>query len=421
MMKPQNFIETLVWYYIVGNYVVYFTGGQYVFGPLLGCYFAYCVLKKWWNQTDDTPPEEKVRVPIANWIWIVSMLVMEVALIGGHLTFNLGTGQIIKSSLNGWLRRWALLALFPLAGNLDIRPELIYRAICIFCFQNLVLLPILYGATMVGIPGSLYNSPLKAFGGGDFYDVTFYTFDQIDGGYRMFLFTPWAPALALVSNVYFFLAYQEKDKKWRLLGMAGAVAMSLSSVSRLGLICLPFVSLAMWGLTNFLRPWVQFTSGFASVFLGMFAPTIIQTLQDLKAQFTGARAASSEVRAALGRMALYRWKNEAPIWGHGIISTKGPKVVEGMPIGSHHTWFGVLYTHGLVGCIAIVVPLVWSFFDLLVKAQNSQTAKAGLSVILVLILFTFAENIESLAYLYWPGLVIVGLGFKEPWWKNQET
>jgi len=50
---------------------------------------------------------------------------------------------------------------------------------------------------------------------------------------------------------------------------------------------------------------------------------------------------------------------------------------------------------------------------LLIKAQKSKAARAGVSTILVLFIMSFAENIEYLAYLYWPGLLIMGIAFKE--------
>jgi hypothetical protein len=138
----------------------------------------------------------------------------------------------------------------------------------------------------------------------------------------------------------------------------------------------------------------------------------------LKATFASARASSSKVRDDLQNIGLYRWQTEAPIWGHGDIEP-GPKVVQGMPIGSHHTWVGLLFTKGLVGFIALAVPLLLSFIELLIKAQKSKTASAGLSIILVLFFFTFAEVIEGLTYLYWPGLLIMGIAFKEAVYFNK--
>ncbi len=117
---------------------------------------------------------------------------------------------------------------------------------------------------------------------------------------------------------------------------------------------------------------------------------------------------------ALKRIAVYRWKVEAPLWGHGIVE-KGPHLVEGMPIGSHHTWAGLLFVKGAAGFAALALPMLASFVDLLIRALDSrrQLARVGLSIVIILFLYTFGENLEILVYLYWPGLVVMGLALQE--------
>jgi hypothetical protein len=51
--------------------------------------------------------------------------------------------------------------------------------------------------------------------------------------------------------------------------------------------------------------------------------------------------------------------------------------------------------------------------DLLIKSQRNDTAKLGLTMLLVIFLYTFGENLEILAYLFWPGLIAIGMGFLE--------
>jgi hypothetical protein len=101
------------------------------------------------------------------------------------------------------------------------------------------------------------------------------------------------------------------------------------------------------------------------------------------------------------------------IWGIGTSEGKGPKVVEHMPVGSHHHWAGLLFLHGIVGFTAFTVATVWTFIEMLIKAQKSKVAQTGLSVLLVLLVYSFAENLEALAYLIWPALILLGIGFKE--------
>jgi len=62
----------------------------------------------------------------------------------------------------------------------------------------------------------------------------------------------------------------------------------------------------------------------------------------------------------------------------------------------------------------LAIPLLWSFIELLLKAQTSRPARTGLGMIMLLFLYTFGENLEILAYLFWPGLVLIGIAHKEP-------
>ncbi len=411
LIEPQNLPEKLIWYYIIGTYPIYYLGGQYLLAPLLGYFLVIYLFWQWWNQTDTTSSEEKITIPFTVWLWIVGILMIEVALIVGHFNFDLGFTKLISSSVNRWLRTWVLFPVFMLVGSLKIRPQLIYRAVCILCIQSIFMVLI---ASILRMPNATYTSPLQIFGGGEFYNVNIFG-SILDNGteFRLLLFAPWSPALGLVANIYFFLAIQEQDRKWKWLGMIGSAAMVVGSVSRLAIICLPLAWFLSWLLSNISRPLIQLLTGLVAFGGGFLAPTIINVMHATKEQFTKSRPGSSKVRTVLGRIALYRWQNEALIWGHGTVGDRGSKVTGNMAIGTHHTWFSVLYNHGLVGCLGLAIPLVWSLLELVFKAQNSQTAKVGLSIILVLIVFTLGENLDSLTYIYWPGLIILGIAFQE--------
>ncbi len=412
-MKPQNFEEKVLWYSLIGTYVFYLLGAQYILISVIAWLLTLYLCKKLWNQTEYTPIEEKITIPFSIWVWIISMLVMEVALIIAHIEFDLGVAKIITSSIN-WARTWVYLALFPLIGCLNIRPQLIYRGICIICLQSLIFIPICYLAFILHIPPNLYTSPLHLLGGNDvtLYNVVLYGFEKDTNENRLQLFAPWPPALGMVGVIYFFLACQESHKKWRLIGIIGSIATILVPFSRLAILCLATIPVITWFLVNFARPNIQITTGVVSFLASIFAPVIFNFFEAFKDQFSNARPNSSRIRAILGRIALERW-HEAPVWGHGIIEPKGPKIVVFMPIGTHHTWFGILFEKGLVGLIALAFPFIFSFIYLLSQAYKSTTAKTALSIFLVIFLFTFGEKIEGIAYLYWPGLVLIGIAFRE--------
>lgn len=414
-IKPQNLEEKVIWYAITGIYVWYIIGAQHLCVPFLAWGLtAYLCLKRW-QQTEDTPEEDKVKIPIGVWVWIFSMLVVAVSVIGAHVDFNYDVGRLIRSLINFFGRTWLLLALFPLIGCLNIRPKLLYRAASVLCLQSLLIMPILSIGNLIGLPAStIYISPLRSLGGvGDlYYKVGFYLFDQETGRLRLFLFTPWAPALGFVGCIYFFLTFQETDKKWRWIGMIGSVGMVWFSVSRLGLLCLPAVLIITWFLVNIVRPSFQIATGITGFFAGMFGFQILTFAKEFMDNLNSQRASSSKTRALLARMAAYQWWNDAPIWGHGF-RKRGPKVAAYMPVGSHHTWFGALYTNGIVGFSALAFAMTWTFFELVIKAQTSKIAYQGLCIFFVLLLYSFGENLEGLVYIYWPGLVMLGIAMKE--------
>lgn len=410
-IQPKNFPERVVWYAMTWTYFFYLFGATYVVGSLIGWILFIYLLLKLWLQDESTPIEEKIVIPWIVWVWIIGMLMMEISLIVGHLNYNLPVSQIIKSSI-GWAKGWALIALYPLAGCLNIRPQIIYRAACVICFQTLVISPLLIAAPLLHLPETLYVSPLKAVGAGlgpSFFDVTLYAVD-FDGQIRQRLFTPWGPALGFVANIYFTLAVQEKDRKWRWYGIIGAIYLSQICKSRLAQVCILSTPIFIFVMSRLIRPYILMLLGGVSVMSGILAINIMNAVTAFWKSFKAQRAASSRVRSVIKEIAFYRAKTEAPIWGHGILQM-GPHVVEFMPIGSHHTWAGLAFVKGMVGFYSLAIPMFLGFLFLLVKAQNSQDAATGLAILFILFLYTFGENLEILAYLYWPGLIMMGIAF----------
>lgn len=398
---------------MVWTYGVYLIGGLYILAPVVGWLLLAYLVWRCRHQNETTPSAERIHIPVGVWVWIAAMLVMLLALLVAHLDFNLGMGKTIKSSI-GWAKGWALMAIFPLLGCLPIRPEIIYRAAAIVCKQTLIILPVLLLGPALHLPQNLYTSPLQAVGGPgpEFFTVTLYSIDP-DGATRWRLFTPWGPALGFIANVYFVFALQQRGTRWFWYGVLGAVAMCLVSKSRLALVSMGSVVLLTWVLSRLTKPAVLYLFACVSSIAGMSAPAIIQWRTDASNRFKAARAASSRVRETLGNIAVQRWETEAPVWGHGIVE-RGPHLVEYMPIGSHHSWYGLLFVKGAVGFAALAVPLAWSFIEMLLKAQTSPTARVGLSMVLILVLYTFGENLEILAYLFWLALPVLGITDNEP-------
>lgn len=413
MIKPHNFEERLVWYSIISTYGLYACGLLYIVNSMLAWVLLFYLCVKLWHQTPQTPIEEKIQIPWIIWLWIFCMLLMAVGTYVGLTNLDYDN-KVILRELVLWSRTWALIALFLLAGCcLNIRPQLIYRANCLLCFQSLIFIPISYLIYSLNLPNIIYISPVKAITGSssDLYNVVFY-FQEVDAeGFRLTLFAPWPPALALLAVIYFFFALQEKNKRWRWIGLLSSILIALLTASRTAIVCLPSVLILVFFFTNIYRISIQIFSSFICFTSGIFSSFILDTITYSQDVFVSSRMSSSRVRKTLERIALERFK-DAPIWGHGLLQP-GFKGTADMLVGSHHTWIGLLFVKGLVGFFAFLIPMICSFTYLLIKGQNNSTAKVGLSFLLTLIVFSFAENQEALAYLYWSALIIMGIAFKE--------
>ena len=159
------------------------------------------------------------------------------------------------------------------------------------------------------------------------------------------------------------------------------------------------------------RGWPALLASGSALVVSMFSAQIIDVVSNLFERVNSMRAGSNRVRQALNDMAFDRWWTEARLWGHGIVEN-GAHHVENMPIGSHHTWLGLLFVKGAVGFVALLLVMLWTTVELALAAQVRREARGGLAVIFVMWFFSFSENLEILAYLYWPGLILLGMGLK---------
>jgi len=404
-----NFEERVVVWSIASTFLFYAVGALYLVAPVVGWFLVMVVLGRlavsriWHDQN-------------SNWLiilWMSCTLLLEFALVIGHADFNLGLGKIIKSTV-GWAKGWALLCVFIVIGfSLNIRYQLICRAACVVGLVAVVITPFLVLAYLLGLPDHLYVSPLKILGGAgdEFFTVILYEIDPGNGAPRWRFFAPWAPAVGLVANIYFLCAWFEKDSKWRLMGLLGNALMIILAASRMGMIVMTLVPMAVWGLSRLTRPWVIVSGAVGLLILVLFFDPISQTILTLIDDIKSARADSTRVRAALGNIALYRWQSEAFWFGHGVVES-GSHLVEFMPIGSHHNWYGLLFVKGLVGLLSFLVPFVLTTLVLLVKAQYQVSSRLALGMCLVIAFFSLSENIEALAYMTWPAWLIIGIGLR---------
>ena len=412
-MKPQNFQEAVVFYSIVGIYLLFFLSSQFIAVPMIAWgLLAYLILDHFFLRP---AKRSSVHIPVGVWVWVVAMLIILVALMVGLLNLDASLTRLIKSFINNFMRTWALLAVFPLIGCFQIRPQIVSRAICILAIQTLIILPVAFIMMNAGVEMPLYTiSILSTIGGFSdlYYEVALHAVENISGESRLTMFAPWAPALACAATVHLWLASYEKNVVLRWLGIGANVILIIGSSSRLGQLCLVVLPIARFSLVNLTRPMWLFGAAFATFLASLQSSRIMTALTDLRIYFDSQRSESSHVREVLARVALHRW-TEAPIWGHAM-KAPGSQATRDMPIGSHHTWIGVLFTHGLVGTTALFFAAAYTLIDLVIKSQGSKVSQVSLMVFLTMLAFSFGENLETLAYMFWPGLVMLGIGLQEP-------
>lgn len=411
-----NAPERLIAFTIGASYWLWLVGGIYFAGPVLGWMLAWhaaktCYLAPALPEAERPPPG---GLPLQFQLWLLGMTAMLGILLIAHAEFSLGAGQTLKSAV-GWAKGWALLALFPVAGYiLPIRLEVLVRAVCRLGRQTLVLLPLFLAAPMIHLPSILWVSPLKVLGGAsdEFFAVVIYTVDPELHVARWQFFTPWSPAAGMIAMIHFLLAREERDAGWRWTGYTASVLMALLSQSRMALVALAVI-IPITMIAGRLGKAATWFFASAVVLLGAFAlPQILALIDSITSGFNGARASSTRVRATLGRIAVERWQHEAWWFGHGIVE-RGPHLVEFMPIGSHHSWYGLLFVKGFAGAVSLAVPMLASLGSCVIAATRGRYGRLALAMILTYWLYSFGENLEVLTYLAWPALLTLGIAIRQ--------
>lgn len=413
-IRPANPAEALVYRTLIYTWPLYALGALYVVGPVLAWLMAGLAALALYLGVAMRGDLQPNPIPTAVWLWVIGMAAMLPILWVGHVNWDYGLTSTIKSSI-GWAKGWALMALFPLAGAvLPIRREVLIRGQCVVGLWTLCLAPLLLAAPYLGLPEKIFTSPLKAIGGPgpEYFTLFLFTYDPANWTPRWQFFAPWSPFAALLGVCMVLFALEETDRRWRAAGLAAGVLMVLASKSRMGLVGLIFCTIPPRLLPLLGKQWaVLFLAGLTAS-LAIFAERLVTSLSAGISAFKNARADSTRVRATLQRIAEERWWEEAIWFGHAR-PEPGGHIVEYMPIGTHHTWYGLLFVKGVTGFFALLIPLVYQLLLALADAAIHARGRLPLGILLVICMLSFGENIEIEAYLLWPGLMILGIHARE--------
>ena len=207
-------------------------------------------------------------------------------------------------------------------------------------------------------------------------------------------------------------ALEEKHRGWMAAGVLAGIAMILMSKSRMGLVALFVSAVGPRMMPLLLKTWAWSVAAALSASMAAAFTPLMQAGTDAVAAFKGARADSTRVRETLQRIARERWANESIWFGHGKVEP-GPHLVEYMPIGSHHTWWALLFVKGVVGFVAWAVPFLVHFAVAAKDAVVHPRGRLPFGIMLVILILSMGENVEIEAYLLWPALLLLGIHARE--------
>lgn len=414
-MQLNNPVEKLVYRAITWTWCFYALGALYLVGPVLGwCMAAIAVLALYLDTAMRADLRPTGWIPALVWLWIFGMIAMLITLVIGHVSWGLGLTGTIKSVI-GWAKGWALLPLFLLAGAvLPISRDVIIRGQCVVGLWTLILVPLLFIAPMIGLPEKIYTSPLKAVGGPgpEYFSVYFYTLDPASWTPRWQFFAPWSPFAGLLGVLMVAFSLEEKNRRWMITGVLAGLVMIILSKSRMSIVAVVVCTIVPRLMPLIARSLGWQLAAIASASMAVLGTMALQFAMDAVSIFKSARADSTRVRETLQRIAYERWQADAFWFGHGTVQP-GPHLVEYMPIGSHHTWYGLLFVKGIVGFLALAIPMAVHAMVTAYDAIFNPRGRLPMAIMLVFGILTFGENIEIQTYLIWPAILMLGIHIRE--------
>jgi hypothetical protein len=237
---------------------------------------------------------------------------------------------------------------------------------------------------------------------------------------RLVLMYPWAPALGIGSLGLLLISSRCDQLGWRVSGMAGGLLGVIFSWSRLAVLA---AILAVTVLLLLRSPvWLRVAAGLtgaAALALAMLFGFDPFSLADQLYGFLGKARAGSTLARDIIVDASWAGFLRSPWIGNGWIG-ESVHSIENLPIGSHSTVYGTLYTGGVLvftafalAMTAMLGVLVWR----LAREKDSERRKdVEVAVCLAVILCVAAryESIYSLSlpcffYFAWIGASAGGL------------
>lgn len=360
------------------------------------------------------PPRDPA-IAVVSWLWIAVAFAQSASAAINYAFADAPTVSLLRVMFTLQNAFWAMLGmLIAIGGEARLASPRIVRATSVQALALLALAALSIGlAYVVDLPHLHVPSLLKLFVSQeegampDYLTMRFFLMDELMGGksLRLILFFPWPSALALVGAMTVLVCAFETSRAWKIGAMLGGGASIVFGYSRTIALCMAaaLVVLAVARLSGRGKLVACGVTGLAcnaALVLG-FDP--FEAADALSEGFTAIRPGSS-----LARNIVYdrTWKLilDSPAFGYGWGDHAPTARWVPIPIGSHSTFYGVLYLGGVfnfaVLCVAFAATVV------LAAARLRDRPRQALTLLVILAIMSVIALADSFNY-FVPSLVPV--------------
>ncbi len=232
------------------------------------------------------------------------------------------------------------------------------------------------------------------------FTMRFFAFEETMGYRvpRLILFYPWSVCLGFAGIATVHIARLSEHVGWRVAGMVGGVVAVAGSMSRAAIAALVITSgLWLWASSplRLRRFVVAFLCAQALVIVSV-DPAVVGGVSDVYQWATDVRLGSSEARQ-IGYDEAWDAFLLSPAIGYGWPGDPVSDAIP-MPVGSHSSVYGLLYTGGLVTFVPFCAAMLWTLAALTRRARSGQpAARSALCIGVALCLLSYGEGIYSFA------------------------
>lgn len=381
-----------------------------------GCYFWFLVLTPlWWMTGTLLPlaiigtayfffrriPRDPAVLAIA-FLWCLVGASQMLSALVNSIQLNEGVaalpGRMVGMPSLGWIVLGMAVGVgaeYRLHSSRTVRATCIYGGI-ILCFS---ILSFAYGSltsadelSVISPIGLILPSSMPSVM--QHFTMRFFLSDDDGFGVRrLILFFPWSTGLSMAGMTVMVVAWSERAFFWRWAGFLGGSTALVGSMSRAAVLAMAAsMAIVFWvrlsRVTQMVIILITLLAGITAIFSG-FEP--METTSRMLAEVNGIREGSTDARNMIYDKSWEGFQS-SPIFGTGWLGEDYSEYIP-VPIGSHSSFYGLLYTGGVVGfgmfALAFLVTLI-----VLISRLPATSGATGLWVGLGMI--SYGESLYSL-------------------------